>query len=106
MALVLLDAGLDGTVGLPDEDLTTLAVHVVHTRSLESQVILHRLKETGIFFGGGPTDLMLCLDSSLLMRLKVVPPWGRKATEAGAFLPNHGSLHTQRYPRRPRHSGC
>jgi hypothetical protein len=47
VALVLLYPGLNGTAGLPDVDLTTLAGHAVHTRSLESQVILHRPKETG-----------------------------------------------------------
>jgi hypothetical protein len=52
VALVLLDPGLDGTAGLPDVDLTTLAGHAVHTRSLESQVILHRSKETGDLLRG------------------------------------------------------
>jgi hypothetical protein len=47
MVLVLLDCGLDGMASLTDVDLTALAGHAVHTRSLESQVILHRLKETG-----------------------------------------------------------
>jgi hypothetical protein len=40
-ALVLLDPGLDGTAGMPNVDLTTLAGHTVHTRSLQSQVTLH-----------------------------------------------------------------
>jgi hypothetical protein len=46
VALVL-DPGLDGTADLPDVDLTTFAGHAVYTRSFESQVILHRPKETG-----------------------------------------------------------
>jgi hypothetical protein len=40
-------------------------------------------RKLGIFFGGRPTDFMLCLDSSLLMQLKVVLTWGRKVTETG-----------------------
>jgi hypothetical protein len=71
VALVLLDPRLNGTVGLPDIDLTTLAGHTVHTSSLEFQVILRRPKETGDLLRGRLTDLM-CLDSSLLMWLKVV----------------------------------
>jgi hypothetical protein len=72
VALVLLDPGLDGMASLPDVDLTTLTGHAVYTRSLELQVILHRPKETGDLLGGRTTDLMLCLDSSLLMQLNVV----------------------------------
>jgi hypothetical protein len=53
--------------------LTALAGHTAHTRSLESHVILHRPKEAGDLLWGRPTDLMLCLDSSLLMRLKAMP---------------------------------
>jgi hypothetical protein len=47
VALVLLNPGLNGTAGLPDLNLTTLAGHAVHSRSPEYQVILHRPKETG-----------------------------------------------------------
>jgi hypothetical protein len=72
VALVLFDPFLDGTAGLPDVDLTTPALHAVYTMSLESQFMLHSQKELGIFFGGRPIDLILCLDSCLLMRLKVV----------------------------------
>jgi hypothetical protein len=52
LALVLLDTGLDGTARLPDIDLTTLTGHAVHTRSLESQAILHRSRETGDLLRG------------------------------------------------------
>jgi hypothetical protein len=51
MALVLLDPGLDGTACLPDVDYNALAGHAVHTRSTESQVILHRPKDVGDILG-------------------------------------------------------
>jgi hypothetical protein len=70
VALVLLDPGLDGMAGLTNVDLTTLAGHAAHARSLGSQVTLHRLKEKDLL-QWSPTDLM-CLDSSLLIRFKVV----------------------------------
>jgi hypothetical protein len=47
-----LDPGLDGTAGLTDVDMTTLAWHAVHARSRESQVMLHRPKETGDLLWG------------------------------------------------------
>jgi hypothetical protein len=72
VVLVLLDLGLNGMASLSTGDLTTLTGHAVHARSLESQVVLHRLKETGDLLVGRTTDLMLCMDSSLLMRLKVM----------------------------------
>jgi hypothetical protein len=40
-------------------------------------------RKLAIFLGGKPTDLMLCLDSTRLMRLKVVLTKGRRATEVG-----------------------
>jgi hypothetical protein len=65
VALVLLDPGLDRTASLPDVDLTTLTGHAVHTISLESQVILHRPKETrGLLQGlwvDSPSDLSVAL---------------------------------------------
>jgi hypothetical protein len=59
--------GLNGTAGLPDVDLMSLAGHAVHTRSVVSNVILHRAKEAGhlvrgkahrpdVAFGQQPTD--------------------------------------------------
>jgi hypothetical protein len=72
VALVLFDPGLNGMAGLPDVDFTTLAGHAVHIRSLESQVCFTGRRKLGIFFRGRPTDLMLYLDSSMLMQLKVV----------------------------------
>jgi hypothetical protein len=50
--VVLLDPGFNGTADLPNVDLTTFAGYAVHAWSLESQVILHSLKESGIFIGG------------------------------------------------------
>jgi hypothetical protein len=61
-------------------DLTTLAGYAVHAWSFKSSFTGRR--KLGIFFGGRLTDLM-CLDSSLLMRLKVVLTKGRKANETG-----------------------
>jgi hypothetical protein len=73
VALVLLELGPDGITSLNNVDLTLLAEPAVHTRSLKSQVILHRTQRNlGIFFRGRPADLMLCLDSSLLMLIKVI----------------------------------
>jgi hypothetical protein len=46
VTLVLPDPGLDGTPYLTDIDLTILARHTVHTRNLESEIVLHKLKET------------------------------------------------------------
>jgi hypothetical protein len=58
VALVLLDPGLDGTASLPNLDFTTLTGHALQARSLESQVILHRPKETGdLLWGVGPHTL-------------------------------------------------
>jgi hypothetical protein len=71
-----LEPGLDGKDSLPVVDLSALTEHP------ESQVDLHIRRKLGIFFGGRPTDLMLCLASSLLMRLEVVLTWGRKATKS------------------------
>jgi hypothetical protein len=45
VALVPLDPGLDGTAGLPDVDLTAPSGRAVHTRSVESNVVVHRPKE-------------------------------------------------------------
>jgi hypothetical protein len=50
--LVLLDPGHSRIASLPNVDLTTFTGHTVHAWNLESTVILHRLKETGIFCGG------------------------------------------------------
>jgi hypothetical protein len=41
------------------------------------------LKVVGDFLWVRPTDFMFCLDSILLMRLKVVLMYGRKVAEAG-----------------------
>jgi hypothetical protein len=40
-------------------------------------------RKLATFFGGRPTDLMLCLDSIRLMRLKVALTKGRRANEVG-----------------------
>jgi hypothetical protein len=45
VSLAFLHPGFDVIAGLPFIDLTTLTGHAVHSRSLMSQVILHRLKK-------------------------------------------------------------
>jgi hypothetical protein len=72
VALLFLDPGFDRMASLLDLDLTAFSGHAVHTRCLESQVFLHRLKEAGDPLRGRPTDLM-CLDSSVLIQLKRAP---------------------------------
>jgi hypothetical protein len=52
VALVLLDPDLNGMISLPSVDLTAFSWHTVHTRSFESQVTLHMLKEPGDLFQG------------------------------------------------------
>lgn len=65
-------------------DFTTLVGHAIHTRSFDSQVIIHRLKKNqGSSFRGSPTDLKLYLDSSLQIQLKVMVKLGRKVSKAG-----------------------
>jgi hypothetical protein len=63
------------------EWLTTLVGYAVHAWSLQSQVILHWLKEANNL-SGRPTDL-LQLDSIQLMRLKVMLTKGSRATKVG-----------------------
>jgi hypothetical protein len=70
VALVCLDPGLEGTAGLPDVDLPTLTGYTVHTRSLESQVILHRLKETG-HYNPEDTHLRRDINFGVLYNIKV-----------------------------------
>jgi hypothetical protein len=50
VALVLLGPSFDGVALMSILDLTTLQGHAVLAMSLESQVIFHRLKETGDLF--------------------------------------------------------
>jgi hypothetical protein len=47
--MVLLDPGINGTASMPNVNLTTFAGFSVHTWSFQSQVVLHRLKETSNF---------------------------------------------------------
>jgi hypothetical protein len=47
--VVLLDPGINGTASLPDVNLTTFARYAVHTRSFQSQVILHGPKKISNF---------------------------------------------------------
>jgi hypothetical protein len=42
---VPLDPGLDGTASLPEVELTVPSGRAVHTRGLESNVVVHRPKE-------------------------------------------------------------
>jgi hypothetical protein len=52
VVLVFLDPGLAGMAGLPNVDLTAFTGHAAHTRSLDFQVIFHRLKEAGDLLWG------------------------------------------------------
>jgi hypothetical protein len=61
--LVCLDPGFNGTSSLPSVNLTTFAGYAVNAWSLESQVILHGLKETGNLPGGGAKALR-CVSGS------------------------------------------
>jgi hypothetical protein len=45
----------------------------IRKRKKSILVICYRLKETGNFLSGRPTQLILCLDSILVMWLKVIP---------------------------------
>jgi hypothetical protein len=47
--VVLLVPGINGTASLPSVNLTTFAWYAVHAWSFQSQVILHRPKETSNF---------------------------------------------------------
>ena len=79
--VLLLHPGLDGPTSLSDINLAALTGDAVHTWSLQSQTVLHRKAEAGIFLGGRPALLMLCLASILLMRLYVAWTYGTRATE-------------------------
>jgi hypothetical protein len=46
---VLLDPGINGTASLPNVNLITFARYAVHTRSFQSQVILHGAKKISNF---------------------------------------------------------
>jgi hypothetical protein len=81
--VMLLDPGINGTVSLPNVNLTTFAGYAVHSWSFQSQVSFTGRRKLAIFLGGRSTDLMLFLDSIWIMRLKVVLTKGRRATEVG-----------------------
>jgi hypothetical protein len=71
VAPLLLGPGLDGTAGLPDVDMTELAGHAVHTRSLGSQVTLYRPKETGDLLRGLAHRLGVVLGQQLADVIKI-----------------------------------
>lgn len=77
VALVLLDSGLDGTTSLPDADLTTLTRHALYRSGVSSPKSFFTGQwEPGIFGE-------ICLDSNLLVQLKVVFTQERKVTKEG-----------------------
>jgi hypothetical protein len=57
----------------------------------EPYIIINGPKKNS-FFSRRPTVLMLCLDSTLLMWLKVSPTNSKNATEAGSYLHCGGAL--------------
>jgi hypothetical protein len=81
--VVLLHPGINGTVTVPNVYLTTFAGYAVTRGVFSHRSYFAGRRKLAIFLGGRPTDLMLCLDSIRLMRLKVVLTKGRRATEAG-----------------------
>jgi hypothetical protein len=83
VSVELLDPGINGTASLPNVNFTTFAGYAVHAWSFQSWSSFIGRWKLEIFLSGRPTDLMLCLDSILLMRLKVVLTNGRRPTEVG-----------------------
>jgi hypothetical protein len=71
--LMLLQPCINRTACLPNVDLTALTGDSVYTQCLKSQVFFDWPEETRYFLGGRPIDLILCRDSTLLIRLNVVP---------------------------------
>jgi hypothetical protein len=59
----------------------TLTGNAVYVQCFQAKVILDRVKELVIFLGRSPTVLILYLDSTLLMLLKMGPRKGKKATD-------------------------
>jgi hypothetical protein len=60
--VVLLDPGINRTASLINVNLTTLARYAVDTRVFSPRLSFTGRRKLSIFFGGGPTDLMLCHD--------------------------------------------
>jgi hypothetical protein len=81
--VVLLDPSINGTASLPNVNLTTFAGYVVTPEVFSPRLSFTGRKKLAIFLGRRPTDLMLCLDSIRLKRLKVMLTTGRRATEVG-----------------------
>jgi len=61
-------------------DLTTFVGYAVYAWSLQFQIILKRVKEAADLFGWQANICVYCLDSILLMWLKVVWMYSRKVT--------------------------
>jgi hypothetical protein len=69
--VVLLDSDFSGNASLPNVNLTTFAGMLCMPGVLSSGLAFTGQRKLIIFLGGKPTDLM-CVDSILLMQLKVV----------------------------------
>ena len=72
-------------------DLTTFVGYAVYTWSLQFQIILNRVKEAADLFGWQANMCLYCLDSILLMWLKVVWMYSGKVTRcflAGSVSPH------------------
>jgi hypothetical protein len=69
--VVLLDPDFSGNASLPNVNLTTFAGMLCMPGVLSSRLSFTGQRKLVIFLGGKPTDFM-CVDSILLMQLKVV----------------------------------
>jgi hypothetical protein len=63
--------------------MTTLTEDVVHTQSLQSQVILHKIRKLEVFLASRPTLLMPCLENSLVNVAASHKYDSRKVNETG-----------------------
>jgi hypothetical protein len=81
--VVLLDSGINGTASLPNVNLTTFAGYAVHAWNFQSQVILHRPKETSNFPRLEAHRLDVVPGQHKADALKVVLINGRRAMKVG-----------------------
>jgi len=75
------DPGLSGTRDLSNVDITTFAWDAINTGVLKPKSALTSKRKLATFLNGRHTVLMLCLISTLLMRLKFDPTKCKKATD-------------------------
>jgi hypothetical protein len=71
--VAFLDPGLNVTPGLTNVDLTTFAGDLVDASCFQVEVSLDGPKENGDLQRRGPTNFILCLVSTVQMRLKIGP---------------------------------